>query len=825
MQTKTEVKMRLNPAYSAVKELYGNQKDGSFEVKFHKNQQNILFSTIQLPANDTALTISGKSYLPEKAPHLSIFEHYKQNEKQGLSVFHFTWYGFTKLGEEKSSIVLHVYFDQRGHYLYSQAKEAVLKELIPISPIEEQAIKKHAQADSKLKIDTILVHINGKYSSAHSKTNDYLFDLDNLSRNIKTQFPKYKLAAENCIKVMKEKDLWSFGARDPRIELLEDIIATAAKSIDEQNQTSKSYGFYSTEKTKNNSKNNKQLQPQPKTDKNLIRKTLINKHPNLPAEFLEELALIENRIIENNENNSILNVEKALNTLDLLNRKFRTLYKVIAVPFVENEMVSVLVRINSHYKSIESLFNEEALKGNVEAMKSLRQFIFHVDYLFFAELLDLGNLDICKYIVQNFDETIFYLNHAALCCSEDKSILESSQTFLQRVFTIHDSSDLLELLLQNGADPNFYGVNKEGYKGLLYFAIIAKRVDYVRVLLKHGANPNPESGEISVRKVDISKNSILKRNTLFKTIREAEKKPPVCSFNNENSLIFDALRTRNKDIIALMLEHGASVNSKYLHFDAIGYETCHATHFPDLEITKMLLAHGGDINAIQGDKELDAKTSPLIFACQRGDFKSVVAFLELGANPNLQIANKVTRLDKIEYFPITALGKAYFKGYNDIFNFLLEQKQWPISFITMAMLCAYTVKLHPRLAFDYDWKLIIDYPPMIQEMISKLKYDQKTITIGTNFAFKQGEFCFKEKKYEQALTYFYLYLLFGGQEQRQAAFYNLASCYKTVGDLELTIEFYKICNEYAPKSTIGMLAESKLELIESKNCVKQGYSM
>ncbi|MBA3535419.1 MAG: hypothetical protein H0T84_02235 [Tatlockia sp.] len=823
MQTKTEVKMRLNPAYFAIKDLSENRKDWYSEVKFHKNQ-NALYSTIRLPAKNTSLTIDEKSYLSHKAPHLSIFQYYKKNEKQGLSVFHFTWYGLATMSEETVSVVLHVYFDQRGRYLYSQAKGEKLGELITFSPKEEQAIKKHAEAESKDKIDPILVHINGKHALAHDKTNDYLYELDNLSRNIKTQFPKYKLVAENCSKAMEEKDLWSFSVRDPRIDLLKDIIATEARSDEEQHQTNNVHGFYSTKKTKNDSNNKKLVEHN--SVKNTNRKKPINKSPSLSAEFLQELDLIEKRIVENNENQTLSNVEKALNTLDLLNTKFRTLNQPVNVPYIENEMVRVLERINSHYKSLESLFREEAVKGNVEAMKSLRRFIFYMDYLFFIEILDLGNLDVCKFIIENFAESILYTNYMIFGNSEGISMLKGSYTVLQRIFGMHESSDLLEVFLQNGADPNFYGANKEGYKGLIYFAIITERVNYVRVLLKYGANPNPSSGDVTVKQVKLMKKNLA--GNLTKTIREANKKPPICTFNNENSLLYDALKTRNKDIIALLLEHGASVISKYeQHYDPIGYETCNVKHLPDLEISKLLVAHGCNINAIQGDKELDSRTSALIFACQRGDFKSVVGFLELGANPNLQIENKITRSDKVEYFPITALGKAYFKGNKEIFNFLLEQKQWPISFITMAMLVAYTVKLNTGLVFS-DWELICDHPPMIQEMMSKLKYDQRTVTIGTDYAFKHGEFCFKEKKYEQALTYFYLYLIFGGQEQRQATFCNLARCYKIIGDFEFAIGFYNICKEYEPKSTIGMFAEAqltKLELIESVNSPQQSLSM
>ncbi|MBA2709396.1 MAG: tetratricopeptide repeat protein [Tatlockia sp.] len=820
MQTKLETTLRLNPAYYAVETLLKNKIQYFTQSQFHKNQKGVSYCTVPLPQEEIVFSIQGKSFKPLNAPHISIYQYYKKNESRGLSVFHFTWYGQSS----DNHIVLHVYFDRVGRYLYSQAKKQGFNEKISITLEEEQVIQKFSQVTTKPFFDNILLHITGSYSSTEKLVGEYLIELDNLSKNIKTQFPKYKLLAEKCIKTMEEKDLWTFGSKDPRLNLLKDIVVLTSENW--HSQKNNTQGFYS-----KNTKSKIKIE-NPPDNKNPQPKKLTSKNEILPANLIGELNSLDDQIIET-KNSQLREYEKILTTLALLNRKFSTLSKGSTIPFIENQLIKVLQQINSHYKNIASLFKEEALKGNLEAVKTLRPFIFNVDIFFLAELLEVGDVELCKFVVQEFDECIFYLNCIALGYSGNKAnksitavsrantpnILNSSYTLLQRVFIIHKSPRLLEMLLQNGANPNFHGASEQ-QKGLLYLAVSMEKENFVQMLLENGAETNPDTSDSSVRSLSFTNRNMSSATALSKSIRDVQKKNPICSYSNEFIPLQMAIETRNKKIIALLLQFGASVTKKdKLNFDAIGYETCHVKHLPDLEIVSLLVKSGADINSIQGDFESNSLSTPLMFACQRNDINAVKGLIELGANPNQLVLNNLMKNNKINFEKLTPFHKAIYKGHNEISYFLLEQQKQPLSYDTLAMTIGFSFKNQKEIQFETETgnpALILT--PMIVEIINRLfECDEEQRITGLTLAYKQGELHFKEKNYEQALTYFYVYLIFGGKEQRDSAYYNLASCYKNNGQKDNAIMLYKICIERAPGSSISVYAECQLnKLIASK---------
>jgi ankyrin repeat protein len=809
--------MRLNPAYHAILEY--KKLSHSFNVQFCQDQEGASYCMIHLAPENTALTMAGKIYQPEKAkvPHISIYQYYKPSEKGGFSVFHYTWYGFIEEGGGSTKVVLHVYFSQVGQYLYCQLKNQESAEVIqPISAKEEKLIQRYAKEGSESVLDQILAHITGRYSTVNKLVDDYLSQLDDISQHLNTQFPKYNNIAELCIAAMQQKDLWSFGRVDKRTKLLSHILSITKEKQRENRhkKNKKGSGFYS-QKMPREQEQKVQEQQQPDKEEN---------RQNLVPEFQQELTKVEKELIENEQQTKISDVEKVIATLSLLNKKIN-LIQCNPHPSTIDKLIKGFQQINDQYKTIRLLFEKKALEGDIEAIKSLGPFISMVDISFFASLLCVGNVDICRYMVQEFCQCLSYLNYCAVGSKPDK--VEETYTLLQQVLVRHDSPLLLEMLLQNGANPNFQGVSS---RGLLSLSIFLKKEEFVRVLLENGADPNPKSSVTHHNRFALPDLKCLTTDELQKIMRQAQRasrtKQADFSFSNDTVPLFEAISTRNRRIIALLLEYGASVTRRCDHrFDALGHETCSEKYFPDLEIIKLLSRYGADINVLQGEGE--NLTTALTFACQRGDLNSVKCLIELGGDPNQPTPAKAQRFDKnnknsyvVFDLPVTAFLKAVLKGHSDIVIFLMKQDQQPISFKTMAMTIAFLIRV--ELEVDAAFHVIFQASPMGAMILNTLRgrYNQDTVDAVVKDAYQQGQQYFRKNNYDLALVYFLVGLFFGRKESYLSGLYNLANCYKKVGEAKVAVRLFAACIEYAPESQIGGFAVKQLEgLLPSESAI------
>ena len=80
----------------------------------------------------------------------------------------------------------------------------------------------------------------------------------------------------------------------------------------------------------------------------------------------------------------------------------------------------------------------------------------------------------------------------------------------------------------------------------------------------------------------------------------------------------------------------------------------------DLEKTRILVAHGADVNA-----RSDEGRTPLLIACRRSGAKDVVKLLlERGANPSVKVGGLVGE--------VTPLSEAMYAGDESIFRLLVE---------------------------------------------------------------------------------------------------------------------------------------------------------
>jgi ankyrin repeat protein len=810
-------KMRLNPAYQAILEL---QKKPTFPSKPQAciNKKDVSYFIIGLATENTVLTMAGKRYQSEQAPHVSIYQYYKKNEEQGFSVFHYTWYGVLTENNETILVVLHVYYDRVGRYLYCRLKNRETNQLIQnISPSEEKAIQIDSKARSHSILDAILLHISNNYLDADQAVNQSLKQLDDLSRNLKTQLAKYKVVANYCVNAMLQRNLWSFDQGDPRVKLLLDIVACIEKEFkNSNNKNKKSPCFYSpvvkeTKTIEENILEKKAAKPKPNT---------INKkdEPFSPT-ILQQLTVVGSEITENKNNTTITEVVRALVALDLLNKKFNILAQGRSGTFVDNELINLMKQINEQHQLIKNLFEIKAIEGDLESIKCLRPFISTIDQYFFIDLLNIGNIAICQYLLENFDICIFYLNYLVIGKKGNSNNLQNTSTLLTRVFNCHKSPLFLEMLLKNGANPNYYGETGQNKNGLLNLAIVEEREDFVRILLENGANPNPPTLAIMGRILAL-KDSKLSLTELKKCHLELEKKKPDYVIDTDDCIpLFTAIYKRNINIIRLLLEFGASLIKRNKEdFDALGVLTYDKFSFPDLEILKLLIAKGADINAAQMNNQLTA----LVISCQTNNLDLVKSYIELGANPNQQLLVQAKTIDENNnsvFFKliITPLQKGALKGHTKIVEWLMQQDRQPITFTTAAIALAHLISQFPEIKIDCDSLELhfLKISPMVDliynNLITGKNYQKEHIFAEVENIWEKAKLSHKEKNYSQATIYFYLVLLFCEKKNRLSACYNLAGCLKFNGETEAAIEFYIACREHAPESVNGKYATKQLD--------------
>ncbi|MBA2657880.1 MAG: ankyrin repeat domain-containing protein [Tatlockia sp.] len=798
--------MRLNPAYKAIVIL--NQKSSiSYKPIFIVNK-NIKYCVIDLLKNDSSLQIAGKDYQATKCPHISIYEFYKPSEANGLSVFHYTWYGVRKENGINVSVVLHVYFDSVGRYRNCQLKNQDTLEIIkPISTAEEKTIQQHAQARSSEFFETILHFITQNFKSTKASVDDYLIKLDSLSEHLPAQFAKYKHTAKLCKDAMKQVDMWSFSHSDPRAALLDDLVNLFEENIAIESKQNNNR-FYTPSK--------KQIQ-QKKEQPQIEIKSIQSKSFSTPEDkqFLKEkIQQLDDEINSNASNDKILESEQTLVALKLLGEKFRLLTHLRSESTIENKLIAVLQQINHLHVKTEKLFEKYALASNLEAIKSLRPYISWFNPMLFHQILNVGKVEICQYIVQSFDECIFYLN---FCAFGSLASLTQAQTFLYWVYCAHEDPALLKMLLENGANPNFYGVTRKSEQGILTLAIHHQRENFIKILLENGAEPNPESGQVSVKKLQFSP---INSQSFSKAIRKSKNNKPDFESITDSSPLQLAINSRNKNIIALLLQHGASVNKKDLeNVSAIGHETCAKHYHPDLEIIKMLVDKGADINEFHG-LTTDSPT-PLAFACQRNDLSIIKGLINLGANPNQQIQCKALLDDKPFFLSITPFLKAAMRNNQDIVHYLLEQTQQPVSFLTAAMTVAFMFKNGARSLglSDNCIRWINPTDPLFDPLCLAImdKFDENTVNANVLTAYAQGKKDYSAGQYDQALHSFYLCLMFCLPELRANVSYSMGLCYKKLEKIEMAKLFFEACIMDKPTPTIKELVQKHLNELEEQN--------
>jgi ankyrin repeat protein len=508
--------------------------------------------------------------------------------------------------------------------------------------------------------------------------------------------------------------------------------------------------------------------------------------------------------------------------------------------------------INNLHQQANTLFILSAKKGDLLSMDLLKPLISHLSLSFFCDMLEIGSIPVCKYLIEHFDECLFYINHLSVYDPKASDPIKDSYTLLHLVYKKHRKLDLLEMLLQHKAKVDSPQSLLQTSKHLLFCYIEEGNKEAVALLLKYGVNPN----QVNFSATLISNRGwrIDPRTTYTeKHVKQLNKFVRKSTFESEgiNTPIVLAMLCRKPEIIELLLRHGAKIDRESgalmrcalgENYDPLSFELMQATFIykkkpvkkpqPNLAIVKLLVEIGGaDINTTYTGPNNTPLTA-LLSACVLLKFDLVKFYIELGADPNKQLfTGEISHTSALHYVFASILEKK--KDALPIFDYLLNQNKTPISFITAALTFSYHLVIKPevyhiefsasqnKLDFDLKFSNLTYTPQFLLQFISR--FDDAIIDGGLRQVEQEATRCFQKKHYADAIPFFVLCLVFGKNENMHGNLFNMACCYRmlsTRGDsfkrdaLDFALKLFGYCSQYKPDSPIAKKAGAELEKLK-----------
>jgi ankyrin repeat protein len=233
-----------------------------------------------------------------------------------------------------------------------------------------------------------------------------------------------------------------------------------------------------------------------------------------------------------------------------------------------------------------------------------------------------------------FDFVQLYLNHGGRADAE----MPNGDTLLVKAINQNTSANIVESMLIHGGDAN----TKNGHgTSPLFAAIQAKRTDLVRILLENGANPNlpgpkhplwPSTYQPEVLQLLLAHGADLKKcpgvmelaaslnSRASVTILLNAGADPNTRKDGIYTPLCTAIRDNRADIISLLLAKGADPNFMASEYPAFKCVTHHRTHF-----LPQLAAAGADLHSPKGIIEK---------AVAHNNKEALMWLLDQGVNPN-----------------------------------------------------------------------------------------------------------------------------------------------------------------------------------------------
>lgn len=187
----------------------------------------------------------------------------------------------------------------------------------------------------------------------------------------------------------------------------------------------------------------------------------------------------------------------------------------------------------------------------------------------------------------------------------DINIKDKSGKTLLIIATINKSKEIVELLLEKGADINIKE-NEENYSALWFVLNSNIDFDFASFLIKNGANINSTD-------------------------------------ESKNTLLIDAINIKSMDVVNFLLENQADVNLK----NEDGYSPILIASFnKDKKLLELLISKGGNINI---KENRDNKTALWITLENKRDYEFAKYLISIGADINsVDNYNRTLLIDAVE---------------------------------------------------------------------------------------------------------------------------------------------------------------------------------
>ncbi|CAL4112600.1 unnamed protein product, partial [Meganyctiphanes norvegica] len=184
--------------------------------------------------------------------------------------------------------------------------------------------------------------------------------------------------------------------------------------------------------------------------------------------------------------------------------------------------------------------------------------------------------------------------------------------------------EILKTLLENGADPQGPTALSHEEGSLLLYAVTHDSLEVIDILLDNGADINKHSyGSTPLRNAIKRKDMKIIKHLLNHTADVNEM-----NLYQDKTVLMEGIAIGNKDIVNLLIKSGAAVNEIAIN----GNTALHtAVILGDNEMVKLLLDNKAEINTWS---HYSSGGTVLTEAIKQNDLDIAQTLLDYGANPN-----------------------------------------------------------------------------------------------------------------------------------------------------------------------------------------------
>ncbi|MFY7697303.1 MAG: hypothetical protein ACOVQX_00495 [Legionella sp.] len=636
--------MQTNPTY------YLLLQNRALDFIHKRTADNLRYLLINLAkSSHLKIQLSGKTALFIEH-HLSVYQNYS-NSQPTLSAFHYT----AKYQQEDKTLLIHCYFDHCGHHLLSQVRQDSSNQERPVLTGDDlELLSNIAHCYLKTYLNGFLSSLQTSTTTINNQRRQLLLSLEEESRfGVRTA--KYLNLLRKTIRELEESsklivDTSIQLAIVERLQKQYHYLNTAIKSKHSKELISASKPEKEDEENSETDTSSSSSSIQQPNNEHILQTRL---------EVIEKLPFLDRYT----EQQALLN---------------KLLHTISADQF--GNILSIIKKIDDLNKELSCELICLSKCGDLENLKKLldkKQHVFNIPFLL-SNAAYYKHYDMFKYIypLNKFMNTVFVTPSMPKDLAQDKPTLLTS---LLDIAVVNDDLNFFKELLTT------YKVQLEtGQNCLLRWFIMTNKLEFAKVYLEAGANPNGiqnptscyEASFDDAGKIQFTKSTAIK-------------------FNRYNPLAYAALH-RKADFVKLLLHYGAKTTiSTDNRFNAFTASLLSEKKPIDKEIAISIAAAG---NHQVDERNIGVNATGLFYACQYGCLPSVKILLELGANPVAPHVSTIANCSTGKTVSNTPLSVAATKQHLSIIATILEYKHPLMTHkeIQHAFLMALSQKPHNR---------------------------------------------------------------------------------------------------------------------------------